>query len=146
VEQIDQETPTDTTLADPTGAGTDSEADPGADRLDALVGDWLDWAQAGERLGVSVSKVRQLIREHQLAAAVPAPGAGQRVPAALIGDGEVVKGVPGVLTVLHDGGYDDRSALTWLFTPDDTLPGRPIDALRANRGSEVKRRAQAMAF
>ena len=114
--------------------------------LAQLVEEWLDWAQAADRLGVSVSKVRQLIREHQLAAVVPAPGAGQQVPAALLQDGVVVKGVPGVLTVLHDGGYDDRWALTWLFTADDTLPGRPIDALRENRGAEVKRRAQAMAF
>ena len=76
-----------------------------------------------------MSKVRQLIREHQLAAAVPAPGAGQRVPAALIQDGLVVKGVPGVLTVLHDGGYDDRECIAWMFTDSD-LPGRPIDALR----------------
>ncbi|MGZ4428260.1 MAG: Rv2175c family DNA-binding protein [Nocardioidaceae bacterium] len=114
--------------------------------LNLLVGDWLDWSEAGAALGVSVSKVRQLIREHQLAAAVPVPGAGQKVPAALVMDGEVVKGVPGVLTVLHDGGYDDREALAWLFTEDDTLPGRPVDALRENRGAEVKRRAQAMAF
>jgi len=117
----------------------------GTDLAD-LVEEWLDWAQAADRLGVSVSKVRQLIREHQLAAVVPAPGAGQQVPAALLQDGVVVKGVPGVLTVLHDGGYDDRWALTWLFTADDTLPGRPIDALRENRGAEVKRRAQAMAL
>jgi hypothetical protein len=116
------------------------------DELAALVGEWLDWSQASALLGVSVSKVRQLIREHALAAVVPAPGAGQQVPAELLQDGMVVKGLPGVLTVLHDGGYDDREALTWLFTADDTLPGRPIDALRENRGSEVKRRAQAMAF
>lgn len=114
--------------------------------LETLVGEWLDWSQAGDLLGVSASKVRQLIREHQLAAAVPAPGAGQKVPALLIMDGEIVKGVPGVLTVLHDGGYDDRQALAWLFTADETIPGRPIDALRENRGAEVKRRAQAMAF
>jgi hypothetical protein len=116
------------------------------DGLAELVGSWLDWSQAGEQLGVSVSKVRQMIREHQLAGAVPVPGEGQRVPAELLQDGLPVKGVPGVLTVLHDGGYDDRAALTWLFTPDDTLPGRPIDALRENRGTEIKRRAQAMAF
>jgi hypothetical protein len=114
--------------------------------LEELVGDWLDWAQVGDALGVSVSKVRQLIREHQLAAVVPAEGQGQKVPAAFLADGQIVKGVPGVLTVLHDGGYDDRSALAWLFGEDDTLPGRPIDALRENRGAEVKRRAQAMAF
>ena len=114
--------------------------------LAELVEEWLDWGQASHLLGISVSKVRQLIREHQLAAAVPVPGGGQKVPAALIQDGLVVKGVAGVLTVLHDGGYDDRAAFTWLFTSDETLPGRPIDALRENRGSEIKRRAQAMAF
>ena len=122
-----------------------SSTSPGTD-LQALVGEWLDWSEAAHLLGVSVSKVRQLIREHQLAAVVPAAGAGQKVPAALIMDGQIVKGVPGTLTVLHDGGYDDREALTWLFTHDDTVPGRPIDALRENRGSEVRRRAQAMAF
>ena len=114
--------------------------------LNELIAEWLDWSQAGDRLHVSVSKVRQLIREHQLAAAVPTPGAGQKIPAELIMDGEIVKGVPGLLTVLHDTGYDDRAILRWLFTADDTLPGRPIDALRENRGSEVKRRAQAMGF
>jgi hypothetical protein len=114
--------------------------------LAGLVDEWWDWAQAADALGVSVTKVRQYIREHQLAGAVPAAGQGQRVPAALIQDGDIVKGVPGVLTVLHDGGYDDRAAIAWLFTDDDTLPGRPIDALRENRGSEVKRRAQSMAF
>jgi hypothetical protein len=129
---------------------TDPVPDPataaGEPPLDELVGEWLDWAACGEVLGVSASRVRQLIKEHQLAAAVPAPGAGQRVPALLLDAGQIVKGVPGVLTVLHDGGYDDRAILRWLFTDDETLPGRPIDALRENRGSEVKRRAQAMAF
>ena len=93
-----------------------------------------------------MSKVRQLIREHQLAAVVPTPGEGQKIPADLVMDGVVVKGVPGVLTVLHDAGYEDREVLRWLFTADDTIPGRPIDALRENRGAEVKRRAQAMGF
>ena len=114
--------------------------------LSALIPDWLDWKATAAELGVTVSKVRTLIREHQLAAAVPAPGAGQQVPAGLVMDGEIVKGVPGLLTLLSDGGWDDHEMLTWLFTPDDTLPGRPIDALRENRGAEVKRRAQAMSL
>jgi len=114
--------------------------------LAALIEEWLDWKAAGVALGVSVNKVRQYIREHHLAAAVPSPGAGQQVPAELIMDGVIVKGIPGLLTTFHDGGYDDREILTWLFTPDDSLPGRPIDALRENRGSEVMRRAQAMSL
>ncbi|MEV7428806.1 MULTISPECIES: Rv2175c family DNA-binding protein [unclassified Nocardioides] len=113
--------------------------------LAALVPEWIDWAEAARRLGVTVGKVRTMIRDHELAAAVPAPGAGQQVPADFIQDGFPVKGLPGLLTVLHDGGYDDRECIAWLFL-DQALPGRPIDALRENRGSEVKRRAQAMAF
>jgi hypothetical protein len=116
------------------------------DALQTLIADWLDWKAAATALGVSVTKVRTLIRDHHLAAAVPAPGAGQQVPAELIMDGEIVKGVPGLLTLFADGGWDDREKLTWLFTADDSLPGRPIDALRENRGSEVKRRAQALAL
>ena len=126
-------------------ANTGARPDAGTE-LASLVGGWLDWSEASDALHVSVSKVRQLIREHQLAAAVPVPGEGQKIPAELIMDGLVVKGLPGLLTVLHDAGYDDRAAITWLFTADDSLPGRPVDALRENRGSEVKRRAQAMAF
>ncbi len=122
------------------------ESTTATDPLAELVTEWVDWKGAAAELGVSVSKVRQLIREHQLAAAVPAPGAGQQVPAELIMDGEIVKGVPGLLTIFTDGGWDDREILTWLFTADDSLPGRPIDALRENRGSEVKRRAQALAL
>jgi hypothetical protein len=121
------------------------QAPDGVD-LGALIPEWLDWKAAGAALGVTVSKVRQLIREHQLAAAVPRERAGQQVPAELIMDGEIVKGVSGLLTLLHDGGYDDREILEWMFTPDESLPGRPIDALRENRGSEVKRRAQAMSL
>ena len=114
------------------------------DDLATLIHDWLDWKATAAALGVTVGKVRTLIREHHLAAAVPTPGAGQQVPAELVMDGEIVKGVPGLLTLFADGGWDDREKLTWLFTADDSLPGRPIDALRENRGSEVKRRAQAM--
>lgn len=114
--------------------------------LAELITDWVDWAGAGELLGVSATRVRALIKEHQLAAAVPVPGEGVKLPAELFMDGEIVKGVSGLITLLHDGRYDDREILTWMFTPDDTLPGRPIDALRENRGSEAKRRAQAMSL
>lgn len=113
--------------------------------LEALVPAWLDWAEVGAILEVTPAKVRTMIRDHELAAAVSSPGVGPRVPADFLQDGLIVKGLPGLLTVLHDGGYDDRESIAWMFTDLD-LPGRPIDALRENRGGEVKRRAQSMAF
>jgi len=113
--------------------------------LATLVPEWLDWTQAGARLGVTPAKVRTMIRDHELAAAVPVPGGGPRVPADFIDGDQLLKGLPGLLTLLHDAGFDDRESIAWIFLDAD-LPGRPIDALRENRGSEVKRRAQALAF
>jgi hypothetical protein len=114
--------------------------------LSVLVDEWMDWSETARRLGVTPAKVRTMVKDHELAAAVPSPGAGPRVPAAFLDDDDlVVKGLPGLLTVLHDGGYDDRECIAWLFLDDD-LPGRPIDALRENRGAEAKRRAQAMSL
>jgi hypothetical protein len=113
--------------------------------LAGLVEEWLDWSEVGAVLGVTPAKVRTMVRDHELAAAVPAPGSPPSVPALFLQDGLVVKGLPGLLTVLSDNGYGDREAIAWIFTDAD-LPGRPIDALRENRGSEVKRRAQALAF
>jgi hypothetical protein len=114
--------------------------------LAALVPEWIDWAEAARQLDVTVGKVKTMIRDHDLAAAVPVPGEGQKVPAAFVQDGLVVKGLPGLLTLMHDNRYDDREIIAWLFLAQDDLPGAPIDALRENRGTEVKRRAQAMAF
>ena len=113
--------------------------------LASLVPEWIDWAEAARRLEVTVAKVPTMIRDHELAAAVPAPGAGQQLPADFIVDGLPVKGLPGLLTMMHDNGYDDREIIAWLYLDQD-FPGRGIDALLENRGSEVKRRAQAMAF
>jgi len=113
--------------------------------LAALVPAWLDWAGVAKELGGSVNQVRTMIREHQLAAAVPTEGAGQQIPADFVQDGEIVKGLPGLLTMLHDFGWTDRECIAWIFKPND-YPGRAIDALRENRGSEVKRRAQAIGF
>lgn len=123
-----------------------SEQPLAAHDLAVLVEDWLTWDEAAARIGVTPASVRTMVREHQLASAVPVPGRGPKVPALFLDDdGQPVKGVPGLLTVLHDAGFDDRECIAWIFLDAD-LPGRPIDALRENRGAEVKRRAQAMGF
>jgi len=106
--------------------------------------EWLTVPDLAEQLGVPVTKVHQLLREGGLAG-VRQDGV-LKVPAGFVRGAAVVKGLSGVLTLLHDGGYDDEAAIRWLHTPDDSLPGTPIDALRADRSREVKRRAQAVAF
>ncbi|MFL6238067.1 MAG: Rv2175c family DNA-binding protein [Actinomycetes bacterium] len=108
--------------------------------------DWLTIPDAAESLRTDVSKVRQLIRDRRIIAFRRGEPPRLEVPAAFFVDGEVLKGLPGLLTLLADAGYDDAEALEWLFTADESLPGSPIDALRENRGTEAKRRAQGLGF
>jgi hypothetical protein len=97
------------------------------------------------RLGLPVTKVRQALRDGQLVA-IRRDGV-LSVPAEfLTSDGTIVKGLPGTLTVLADAGFAPEEMVRWLFTADESLPGRPIDQLRATGGREVKRRAQALAL
>jgi len=113
------------------------------DLLARLVTDWLTLEETAQRLGVSVSRVKVLARDHELAVA------GRRggwVPELFVDGAGLVKGLPGTLTLLFDAGYDPHESIRWLYTADDSLPGRPIDALCDNRGTEVRRRAQALGF
>ena len=72
---------------------------------------------------------------------------GKRVPLAFFNDkGVIAKHVTAAITVLTDGGYKDTEIFKHLFTEDDSLPGRPIDALHGHLAREVIRRAQAAAF
>lgn len=50
------------------------------------------------------------------------------------------------MAVLRDAAYTDAQAIRWLFTEDESLPGRPIDALRRGQKTEVRRRAQALGW
>lgn len=119
-----------------------AQIDPPAD---AIVGDWLTIPEAAQRLGIPVSRVRQLLRDRKLLAVVR-PSGTLGVPAAFLDGDQVVRGLHGTLTLLLDCGFDDAEALRWLFTADETLPGTPIQAIAEHRGTEVNRRAQALAY
>ncbi|GGR01736.1 Rv2175c family DNA-binding protein [Streptomyces netropsis] len=114
-------------------------------KIDALVPAWLNLPDIAEILDIEVTRVRQLVKEGQLIAVRRGENRVLQVPADFVGEGKVVKGLAGTLTLLRDDGFSDEEMLEWLFTPDPTLPGTPAQALRENRGTEVKRRAQALA-
>jgi hypothetical protein len=105
---------------------------------------WVDLPDVAQRLDVPITKVHQMIRDGALMA-VRRDGI-LRVPAELVAGRNVLKHLPGVLTLLHDAGYNDEEALRWLYTPDSSLPGTPAVALSGDRATEVKRRAQALGF
>ena len=106
--------------------------------------EWVTLPDVAERLEVPVTKVHQMIREGALIA-VRRDGV-LRIPAELAAGRNVIKHLPGVLTLLRDAGYNDEEALRWLYSPDDTLPGTPAAALAGAGATEVKRRAQALGF
>ena len=105
----------------------------------------IGFDDAASKLGISAGKLRQLLRDGQL---IAIKRDGELVlPADFIGPNGPVKGLAGTLTVLADAGFTTTEMLRWLFDADQTLPGvTPINALRTNHGTEVKRRAQALAF
>ena len=105
---------------------------------------WINLPDVAERLGVTVSKVHQMIRDGALLA-VKRDGI-RVVPAELVANGTVLKHLPGVLTLLHDAGYNDEEALRWLYVPDEALDGNAALGLGGPRAREVKRRAQAVGF
>jgi hypothetical protein len=107
--------------------------------------DLLPLPDVAERLGLPITRVHQLINDG-LVISLRIEGRPPAVPAAFLGAEGPVKGLPGVITLLRDAGYTDTEIVDWLFRADDSLPGTPVEALRANRGTEVKRRAQAAGF
>jgi hypothetical protein len=106
--------------------------------------EWVVLPDIAEQLDIPITRVHQLIRDGALIA-VRRDGI-LRVPVELIATPHVRKHLPGVLTLLHDAGYNDEEALRWLYTADDSLPGTPATALSGPRATEVKRRAQALGF
>ena len=122
--------------------GDVAQIDPVAD---GLVGDWLTIPEVADRLGLLQGRVRQLLRDRKLVA-VQRPDGTLCVPAAFLDGNHILKGLHGTLTVLFDCGFDEPESLRWLFTADESLPGTPIQAMTEHRGTEVNRRAQALAF
>jgi hypothetical protein len=122
--------------------GEVAQIDPATD---SLVGEWLSLIEVAGRLDLPAKRVKQLLHDRKLLA-VTRPDGKTAVPAAFLDGQQVVKGLPGTLTLLFDCGFGEDEALRWLFTVDETLPGTPIDAIVRHRGTEVNRRAQALAL
>lgn len=116
------------------------------DDVEALVGSWLTLPDVAEQLDVIVTRVHNLIKERQLIDVRLGEEQIRYVPAEFLTDQGVLKSLRGTIMVLQDAGFDDVEIIRWLFTEDDSLPGRPIDALRAGRKTEIRRRAQAMGW
>ena len=105
-------------------------------------------ATVAKGLGVSQSKVLQLLRDHQLIAV--RRGGDIHIPRLFFGevDGRfaIAKHFTGLLSVLRDGGFRDDEIMRWLFEPQEDLDGAPAELLHTDSAREMIRRAQSMAF
>ncbi|BCW58355.1 hypothetical protein J2790_004321 [Paenarthrobacter nicotinovorans] len=114
--------------------------------VESLVSDWLPLPDVAELLEVSITKVHGLLDERALVAIRRGERNIRSIPALFIQDGHPVDSLKGTIAVLSDAGYNDEELIIWLFTPDESLRGRPIDALREGRKTEIRRRAQSLAW
>lgn len=116
------------------------------DELDALVPEWVTVPDAAELAGVDLRVVRKWMQEREVLAVRRGERAVVSIPAGFVTPEGPLHHLKGTLSVLLDSGFSDVESIRWLYTPDDTLPGTPIDALKANRKTEIRRRAQAESF
>ena len=112
----------------------------------ALVGDWVTIPDIAEALDLKVTRVHNLISDGTLVALREPDTNVRKVPALFLNGDHVLESLKGTLVVLKDAGFSDEEAITWLYTADDSLPGRHIDALINGQKTEIRRRTQALAW
>lgn len=114
--------------------------------LSALVDGWTTIPDVAEALDVIVTRVHALVDDGAVLAFRDPSDGVRRIPAIFTVEGRPLDSLQGTVAVLRDAGFSDVEAATWLLTPDESLPGRPVDFLHAGRKTEIRRRAQAMAW
>lgn len=111
-----------------------------------LVGEWLTIPDLAEAFDLKVTRVHTLISDNALLALRDPESGVRKVPALFVNGDRPLESLKGTLVVLKDSGFSDEESIEWLFTEDDSLPGRPIDALIGGRKTEIRRRASALAW
>jgi len=114
--------------------------------LEELISEWLPLPDVAERLDLPIKKVHSLLEERALVAVRVGERNIRAIPAEFLIEDRLLDSLKGTISVLADAGFDDVEILRWLFTEDESLPGRPVDALRQGRKTEIRRRAQALAW
>lgn len=126
---------------------TDRNEKPSSDQpLEELVGEWVAFPDLAERWDIPVTKVHNMVNDGRLLASRIGENAYRAVPALFVQEDGPLEALRGTVSVLKDAGYSEDQAIRWLFTADESLPGRPVDALREGRKTEIRRRAQALAW
>jgi hypothetical protein len=125
---------------------TDDTAAPQEQSLQDLVGDWEYFPDLAERWDIPVTKVHNMVNDGRLLAVQIGDRKVRAIPALFVLEDGPLEALKGTISVLKDAGFTEEQAIRWLYTADDSLPGRPVDALREGRKTEIRRRAQALGW
>lgn len=110
-------------------------------------GGWLAVPDIMELTGASHSTVRTWLRDRELVGVRRGSRRALMVPEGFVTRDGPLKHLRGTITVLTDSGMQDAEIIEWLHAPDGTLPGgSPIGSLQSGSKTEVRRRAQELAF
>ncbi|WP_296664424.1 Rv2175c family DNA-binding protein [Demequina sp.] len=109
---------------------------------------WLTVPDFADRLGITASRVREMVREGEVVAMRRGERQILQVPAGVIVEGEdgpeVLATLRGTLTLLRDAGFRDEESIEWLLADEPELGMSPLDALREGRRAHVRRIAQTL--
>ncbi|GAA1122408.1 Rv2175c family DNA-binding protein [Citricoccus alkalitolerans] len=114
--------------------------------LEDLVQDWEFFPDLAEKWDIPVTRVHNMVSDGRLLTAKVGERHARAVPALFLTEEGPLEPLKGTISVLRDARFSDDEAIRWLYTSDESLPGRPIDALREGRKTEIRRRAQALAW
>jgi len=110
--------------------------------------EWLTVPDFADRLGVTASHVRELLRDGSLASMRRGERNTVQIPADFIveidGSQAVLPWLKGTLTLLRDARLGDEAALDWLLADEPELGMSPLEALRSGQRAHVRRLAQAL--
>jgi len=104
--------------------------------------------ECAQLLSISLSQVRELLRERHLVAARRGENNALYLPRGQIVTGqdgpEVLATVRGTVMLLADAGLTDDEIAQWLTEDNDELGQSPLDALREGKRAPVRRAAQGL--
>lgn len=110
-------------------------------------GEWLTVPEIMELTGAGLTVVKRWLQDRELVGMRRGGNRAVMVPASFVTEEGPVPSLRGTVSVLADSGYSDEEIIAWLHQPDETLVGgSAIASLRAGSKTEVRRRAQEVAF
>lgn len=109
--------------------------------------EWLTVPEIMERTGAALPVVKRWLQDRELVGVRRGDNRAVMVPASFLVEDGPLPSLRGTVTVLADGGFSDEEIVSWLHEPDASLTGgSAVASLRAGAKTEVRRRAQELAF